>query len=71
MSDIDQGDLREDWKEHGFTTLLKKRMQEEARSAETNVFGACSQSTDPKVRAAYERFKATRELLHMIETGKF
>lgn len=69
MSDVDIGDLREDWKNHGYTVTLKKRAEAELGAATLAFDAACESSGDPKVRGTLERLKGARRLLQILNNG--
>jgi hypothetical protein len=70
MSELDkQSDLRADWTEHPYASIVKKRLAQEHAVAESALKTACQQSTDPRVRACYERLEAARHYASLIENG--
>lgn len=70
MSDINQKDLRADWVEHPYAGIARKLVEANLQAAISSLHGACSQSTDPKVRGAFDKMRAIEQLLVIISNAK-
>jgi hypothetical protein len=69
MSDVNEGDLRADWKEHPYTGVMRRRMEHEMVMKRAKVDTACRQSTDPKVRAAIAELDEAQLIMNLWTEG--
>ena len=69
MSGVNVQDLRADWVEHPYSGLARKRADEMRAAAMSSLRGACSQSTDPKVRGAFDRLQAIESCIDLLTHG--
>lgn len=69
MSDVNTQDLRADWTSHPYAGIARRRMDDQLAITKSSLMSACSQSSDPKVRGAYERLKAMEQAAELIAKG--
>jgi hypothetical protein len=69
MSDDDSDDLREDWLRHPFTLSRKEALKKDADIQRKVLFGACGESSDPKVRGHYAKFLELEAQVLIFERG--
>jgi hypothetical protein len=69
MTDVNKADLRADWLEHPYAGIARKRAEDMRGVALSTLRGACSQSTDPKVRAAYEKLNNVEQFIDLLTKG--
>lgn len=70
MSEINRDDLRADWVEHPYAGVARKLVEAHLQSAISSLHGACSVSTDPKVRGAFDKMRAIEQVLGIISNAK-
>ena len=69
MTDVNKADLRADWLEHPYSGIARKRAEDLKGIAMTALRGACSQSTDPKVRGAFDRLANVEQFIDLLTKG--
>lgn len=69
MSDVNLGDLKADWLEHSYASIVRKRIDTEIEIAASSLETACQQSQDPKVKAAHERLKTVKLFAALLKNG--
>jgi hypothetical protein len=69
MSDVNRDDLRQDWVDHPYASIARRRLDDLIAAAKSNLNAACSTSTDPKVRGAYDRVKALESAIDIVSKG--
>lgn len=65
MDDFDKSEKAE-WLRSRVAEELRKDLRGKLVWARENLHGAAEKSTDPAVRAAYERYRATEEMLWLL-----
>jgi hypothetical protein len=55
-----------DWLEHGFTSLLRKHLTEQADNALKQLLSVCRESDDPKVSRRFADYDQLRSFLSQL-----
>ena len=67
--DDDRDELRSEWLRHGFTERLRNYAVKAERLQLAELMGACAKSSDPEVRAQYERYVERKATVVVFERG--